>query len=194
MIGYIYLIRNKINGKFYIGQTIGNVRQRWAAHSNPNNSNLIGKAIAKYGKRNFDLSIVETIYDQNKDSLLDKLNMLEKSYIQSWNCLAPNGYNILIGGKNAAKPEYVKLKISNTLKGQPSRKSNLGKKFSEEHKRKMSESSKWSRPVICLENQQIYQSITHAAKELKIPRTSLSQSLRKTGIYEGSVTVKYVRN
>lgn len=194
MTGYIYLIRNKVNGKLYVGQTIGNVRQRWAAHSNPKNSNLIGKAIAKHGKRNFELTVIETIHDQNKDSLLDKLNMLEKSYIQSWNCLAPTGYNILIGGKNAAKPESVKAKISKTLKGQPSRKSHLGKKFSEEHKQRMSQSSKWSRPVICIENQQVYFSITQAAKELNIPRTSLSQSLRKTGIYEGSVTVKYARN
>lgn len=194
MTGYIYLIRNKTNGKLYIGQTIGNVRQRWAMHSNPKNKNLIARAIQKYGKRSFDFSIVETISDQNKDSLLDKLNMLEKSYIQSWNCLVPNGYNILIGGKNAAKSESVKLKISKSLKGNPALRSNLGKKFSEEHKERMSKSSRWSRPVICLENQKTYLSITHAAKELNIPRTSLSQSLRKTGIYKGSVTVKYARN
>lgn len=192
MTGYIYLIRNKVNGKTYIGQTIGNVRQRWAAHSNPKNANVIGKAINKYGKRNFELHVIETIKDENMESLLYKLNILEKSYIQAWDSLVPNGYNVLIGGKNSTRPESMRLKISKALKGQPTRKSNLGKKFTEEHKQKMSISSKWSRPVICLENQQIYLSITHASKELKIPRTSLSQSLRRTGIYQGTFTVKYV--
>lgn len=194
MTGYIYLIRNKINNKLYIGQTIGNVRQRWANHCNPKNRNVVSKAITKYGKINFQISVIEKIFEENRDSLFDKLNMLEKSYIQSWNCLVPSGYNVEIGGKNAPMPESTKLKISKALKGQPTRKSNLGKKFSEEHKEKMSKSSKWSRPVMCLENQTVYLSITHAAKELNIPRTSLSQSLRKTGIYEGSVTVKYARN
>lgn len=194
MVGYIYLIRNKINDKLYVGQTIGSIRQRWAVHSNPKNKNIISKAVQKYGKHNFEISAVETISADNKEMLFDKLNMLEKSYIQAWNCIAPFGYNILLGGKNSSRPASVCAKISKSLKGRDSQKTQLGKKFSQEHKDRMSRSSKWSKPVICIENQQIYSSVTNAAKSLNIPRTSLSQSLRKTGIYEGSVTVKYARN
>lgn len=193
MIGYIYLIENIINRKIYIGQTIGKVKQRWAVHcSSSNNSNsAVTKAILKYGKHNFKISIVEIIEDGNRENLFDKLNMLEKSYIQAWNSLIPNGYNILLGGKNAAKPESVRRKISSSLKGHPSRKIWLGKKFSKEHRENISKSQVLSKSLICLENNEIYHSIAEASRKLNIPRTSLSKSLRKKGIYEGVFTLKY---
>jgi len=194
MIGYIYLIRNRINGKLYVGQTIGELCRRWAVHccqTNKSNS-AITKAIAKYGKSNFEMIPIETIEDDNKDCLIGKLNLLEKSYIQSLRALVPRGYNILLGGNNAKKPDSIKLKISMALKGNPKMKSQLGKKFSKEHKEKLSKASKWSKSLICLENNAIYSSITEASKKTNVPRTSLSKSLRKYGIYEGRVTLKYL--
>jgi len=135
---------------------------------------------------------IETIEDDNKDCLIGKLNLLEKSYIQSLRALVPRGYNILLGGNNAKKPDSIKLKISMALKGNPKMKSQLGKKFSKEHKEKLSKASKWSKSLICLENNAIYSSITEASKKTNVPRTSLSKSLRKYGIYEGRVTLKYL--
>ena len=49
----IYIIRNNINGKVYIGQSQNAIR-RFKEHCKPSNSNsIIGKAIQKYGKENF---------------------------------------------------------------------------------------------------------------------------------------------
>lgn len=196
MTGFIYLIKNKENGKIYVGQTIGRVRQRWSCHCNPNNrsNSLITKAIIKYGKDRFEILVLETIQDENKNNLIDKLNMLEKSYIVALKSLAPYGYNIFHGGKNSKRSDSTKKKISDALKGRQSRKTWLGKSFSEEHKKNISKSSKWSKQLICIENQQIYGSITEASLKLRIPRSSLSQSLRNKGIYEGSFTLKYLGN
>ena len=66
-IGTVYKIENKLNGKIYIGQTIMDVRDRWYRHceinrSNPAECNMpIKRAILKYGKENFDFSIIERV-------------------------------------------------------------------------------------------------------------------------------------
>lgn len=195
MIGYVYLIENKINGKLYIGQSIGRLSRRWAVHCNINNgsNSIITKAINKYGKRSFKMSIIEKIENDSKEILIDKLNILEKSYILSYSSRVPYGYNILFGGNNAKKPDSVKLKISKSLKGNPKLKTQSGKKFTDDHKMKMSISSKWSKPVQCIETEIVYRSISDAAEKLSIPRTSLSRSLIKFGIYHGNLTLKYLR-
>ena len=105
--------------------------------------------------------------------------------------MVPNGYNILVGGKNAPKPDSVKNNISKSLKGNPRLKTNLGRKFTDERKAKMSASSRWSKSVVCIETGIAFKSITLAAKALGIPRTSISVALRKRGIYQGNLTLKY---
>lgn len=101
-IGYIYCITNSINGKQYIGQTIRNIKKRWLAHiaeaKRENNPSYFHKAILKYGKLNFKISEVEKICFNNKEELKKYLNILEKKYIQQYNSMRPNGYNITPGG------------------------------------------------------------------------------------------------
>ena len=100
--GTIYKIENKINGKVYIGQTIMDVRDRWYRHceinkSNPSESNmLIKRAIFKYGKENFDFSVIEIVSKE----LLDEREIYWISYYQSNKI----GYNISSGGKSGIKP------------------------------------------------------------------------------------------
>lgn len=100
--GTIYKIENKINHKVYIGQTIMDVKDRWYRHceinkSNPNEGNmLIKKAILKYGKDNFEVSIIEKVPKE-------KLNEREMYWISYYNS-NHDGYNIESGGIGGSKP------------------------------------------------------------------------------------------
>ena len=62
MIG-IYLIKNNINGKVYIGQST-NIYERWSEHKRIAKNDLTIKyplylAMRKYGIENFTFSIIE---------------------------------------------------------------------------------------------------------------------------------------
>jgi group I intron endonuclease len=91
----IYKVTNKINGKIYIGQTIKKLKSRWLAHINKSNSSktsVFHAAIRKYKKENF------TIEETKRYSSKEELNLEEKRFIEEYNSLVPNGYNILKGG------------------------------------------------------------------------------------------------
>ena len=102
MIGYIYKVTNKINGKIYIGQTIQSVKDRWYRHcgksgiSKAELNTHFKRAILKYGKENFTIETIEVC-----DST--ELNDREKFYISYYNSYI-NGYNSTIGGQNGSKP------------------------------------------------------------------------------------------
>ena len=73
---YIYGYRNKITGKWYVGQTTCEVKERHrlhlssAYHQNANDYNcLFHKKIRQYGIENFELIILEQIKEK---SLLDE--------------------------------------------------------------------------------------------------------------------------
>ncbi len=105
-MGIIYCYTNLINGKKYIGQTL-NPYHRKIQHKNnafneksPQYNSLIHKAFRKYGYENFQYE--ELCKDIDK---LELLNDLELYYIQKYNTIQPNGYNILEGGFNAPRPK-----------------------------------------------------------------------------------------
>ena len=104
MIG-IYKIKNKINGKVYIGLST-NIEKRWNKHKNePFNLSsaqyncLLYKAIRKYGLDNFEFSIIE---ECSKEMLPKR----EKYWIKYYNSFIGfdncNGYNMTIGGETGA--------------------------------------------------------------------------------------------
>lgn len=90
----IYKIENLINGKIYIGQSVHPYR-RFVEHiykaKHELDSAPIHLALKKYGKENFSFDIIE--------SSVEDYNEREIYWIQQYNCIAPNGYNILIGGQ-----------------------------------------------------------------------------------------------
>jgi len=147
-MGYIYMIKNKLDNKCYIGQTIENdINTRWNKHKRNINSDgcpaLYG-AFRKYGIDNFDFKIICISFDEFLDPL-------EVYYISKFNSIAPNGYNLESGGnKNKVfHPETCK-KISISLTGKKHseerklKNSNAqkGKKWSNETRQKMSEKRK----------------------------------------------------
>lgn len=108
----IYKIQNKINGKIYIGQTVGTLQRRISQHkSNSKKKSVINMAIRKYGWDNF----VAEVIDSAKS--IEELNQKEIYWIQHYESIAPNGYNLEIGGKNAINSEETRKKISQSLKG-----------------------------------------------------------------------------
>lgn len=91
MVG-IYIIKNKINNKVYIGQSI-NIKNRWKGHikaSKTNDSHLY-RAIRKYGLENFDFDVLE---ECSKEYLDEK----ENYYILKYNSNNSDfGYNNTTG-------------------------------------------------------------------------------------------------
>lgn len=92
-VKYIYVIRNKINDKVYVGQSI-NVENRFKGHIQDKDRkqyiSAIDGAIKKYGEENFWYEILE--------GPISNYNEREKYWIKFFNSLVPNGYNIMEGG------------------------------------------------------------------------------------------------
>lgn len=131
---YIYKITNTINNKVYIGQTtLKYASQRWQVHKydakKKHKQYPLYRAMFKYGINKFKFEVIYVAKN------LEELNEKEIEFIKIFNCLTPNGYNILHGGKNAKHTEETKKKIGLKSLG---RKTFLGKKHSEETKQKIS--------------------------------------------------------
>ena len=107
----IYIIKNDINNKVYIGQSI-NAENRFKSHcklSSVHNNSLIDYAIQKYGKEHFWFEILE--------SQIENYNDREKYWIKYYQSTKPHGYNILEGGENPPiyfGDEHTNTKISDS--------------------------------------------------------------------------------
>jgi len=105
----VYLIRNRANGKVYVGKTIRGIENRFLEHiSGRNSSLLLTRAMNKYGLDKFEIF---TIY---KDAVTDgHLNMLEEMYIKMYRANDKRyGYNLTEGGDGLVNPsEAVRKKM-----------------------------------------------------------------------------------
>jgi len=140
----IYLIRNLLNGKAYVGQTVKTVEERWRRHCWPCSSQTnmpIVLALQKYGKKNFSVSVIDTATSQ------EELNQKEKWWAHQLSTFSPTGYNLRAGGGRGALSEETKRRISSSNRGRivsaETRRrlsdSHLGHVHSDETKRRMSE-------------------------------------------------------
>ena len=124
-MGEIYIVENKINGMVYIGKTTKTVTKRKWDHITKalkKVSNLrFHNAIRTYGPENFEWKVISVC----DDSIL---NEQEVYYIKLYKANDKKfGYNMTEGGENDPK-------------------CNLGRKFSEEHKKNMSISGLGRKP------------------------------------------------
>ena len=83
-VGYIY--RYSYNGKSYIGSTT-DIKRRKEDHKT-NTTNKFGRAIQRYGYKQFNFEILEKLQYSNKSELYD----LENQYIIKYDSIN-NGYN-----------------------------------------------------------------------------------------------------
>ena len=109
--GIIYIIRNAINDKKYIGQTLSHRKNhnryrpfgytgRFKDHisealcnTKTKQCSYLNQAIRKYGPNVFTVELIEKCP-------IEELNEKEIYYISNYQSLYPNGYNLTIGGKN----------------------------------------------------------------------------------------------
>jgi len=144
-MGYIYTITNKTDNKTYVGQTMRDVEERWKDHlKKRSNCRYLSSAIKKYGVDNFEFKLVCITFD-------NQLNDMEIKYIEKYNSLVPNGYNLRRGGNSGRHHAETKQKITDTLKqryknGLIHPRSQLGIPHSEITKKKISESLKGKKP------------------------------------------------
>ena len=95
MIGFIYIIKNTVNSKVYIGQTRTSIEQRWKEHLRhaQYGDQIINRAMKKYGIDKFYIETLEicdiSVLDYREMFYIDLYNSTDKS----------KGYNISIGGK-----------------------------------------------------------------------------------------------
>lgn len=115
--GEIYLLKNRENGKCYIGQARKYVSQnnnkwgtngRWKSHvreaiskSSKDHCLLLNQAIRKYGSAAFDVSKL-------CDCDIKDMNTLETKYIEEYNSVGPNGYNMTHGGDGNRNSDFTK--------------------------------------------------------------------------------------
>lgn len=145
----VYLVTNKITGQRYVGQTTSDLADRWSTHcSESSRCSALRDAITAHGADSFSL---ETLFMAES---LEELCSKEREFIIDLNTLHPNGYNLNTGGTRPVFSEESKRKMSESAsKRRPisektrsklrsrmvgEKNHNFGKKFSEEHRRKLS--------------------------------------------------------
>lgn len=128
---YIYLITNKINGKYYVGQTKRKVQERWKNHISDASRGLgtyFASAIRKHCVDNFTVETLCTCPDK------ESLNEAEKFFIR---ILGSNkssiGYNLTTGGSSFEVSESTKRKMSRAKMGKPR------SRFTEQHRENISQ-------------------------------------------------------
>lgn len=110
--GVIYLIRNKINNKIYIGQTIRSFRDRIHEYELGLGNQYLNNAFNKYGFNEFEFKIIDT------GNNLNELNTKEINYILKYKSNQKEfGYNIESGGKNAIPVTETIEKMSKSHTG-----------------------------------------------------------------------------
>ena len=120
----VYMHINKINQKKYIGITSQSANNRWRNGKGYCECPKFYNAINKYGWENFEhqilyIQLTKEQAEEKEKELIAKYKTNEKEY----------GYNISNGGNSIGKmSDETKIKISNSARG---------RKFSEDHKRKI---------------------------------------------------------
>ena len=164
--GYIYMIRNKVNGKLYFGKTENNFDTRYRSDISKHTHNKhLKRSIEKYGIENFEINEqFDVAYTE--DDLWD----LEDMYICIYNCLDSRyGYNKRRSGSkhkgNGKLSRETRQKMSYTKKEtcqnkdyrhrlskaleekwkdenyiEKQREAHRGKQFSDEHRQNLSKS------------------------------------------------------
>lgn len=139
MEGIIYKWTNKKNCKKYVGQTI-HPRKRQLQHLRGEraDSQIIDRAILKYGAMNFDYTVLLTIHADTREELKGLLDEAEIAFIRIYqsHMSTGKGYNMTWGGMSRGSYNHTKetkRKLSKIMKG---------KKLSETAKRNIAEGHK----------------------------------------------------
>lgn len=206
MGGIIYKITNKINGKVYIGQTIRTVEERWKAHYyecvNQKLNTRLGRAIRKYGFVNFRIEVIEKTDDLDKREIfyISKYRSCGKNgyNIKIGGSGGPHAQStknkIAKSNKKRVRTDEMRTHMSLAIKkwhkerGYVPRSEEFKKKISLANgKRKMPHNvkiifqeynEKNRKPIICIDSNVEYSSITEACKALNLNAGHINMHLR----------------
>lgn len=149
-MGCVYMATCRTTVLSYIGKTTRTLARRKIQHRcTAKKSKLYFHcALRKYGEDSFDW---KELFTSNSE---EELSAEEIKNIAIYNTLAPNGYNLTLGGEGTA-----------------------GTTFSEEwHIRKKQQmTERMGKRVFCLENDTIYRTISEAALDLHLCAMTVSQ-------------------
>lgn len=131
--GFIYIVRNKANGRRYVGKTITTIARRWSAHvahaMHRDDPMLLHAAIRKYGAEAFDVAQICCA----REELLCPLERFFIAFHQSR--VEHGGYNLTDGGDGMSgryPSEETRRKMSAALFGN---KRGAGRRLTDEEKR-----------------------------------------------------------
>lgn len=159
---YIYMHKNKINGKIYIGQTCQTPTRRWRKGEGYKGCTYFYNAIQKYGWDNFEHIVLKEGLTQeeanNEESyLIKKYNSSDIRY----------GYNLKdseLHGKysiqSKEKMQYSAIQRFNNSQERKKQSEKIKKAYEED-------ASRWDaikKPIKCIETGEIFASTTNAAK------------------------------
>ena len=168
----IYKITNTITGDFYIGQT-RDFERRIRGHKNNPPSNMKDD-VQEYGWNAFKFEILEECF-------IEDLARLEEQFIKTLN----PPYNIRHSLQDMTE---VCGKISESRKGI---------KFSQEHRKNIQKRMReqavdlFAKSVVCLETQEVFESMVEAAAKLGIKPQNISAALHGRQNTAGGYTWKY---
>ena len=199
----VYQHKNKINGKIYIGITSQKPEDRWGSQGcNYKSSPHFYSAIQKYGWNNFEHNILFTGLTKEQACLK------EQELIKEYDLMNREfDYNSTSGGNIFVMNEETKQKISQAMMGNKNglghpcseekkkkiSEAQKGRKFTKEHKQKLSEAAKnrhvpcsedkkqtlkeksHKKPVYCEELDKVFESVQECGRQLGIPATNISK-------------------
>ena len=178
----IYLHKNKINDKCYVGQTSLDPLERWRTDGyGYHNQQYFYRAIKKYGWDNFEHIILET------DLTIENVNEREIYWGNYYNALVPNGYNLYLGA--TLQSEESAIKKSKALKEKwhtdtvyAEHMSNAQKEkwnnWSQEMQEKILKNTNPRKRVKCTETNIVYESIREAGRQMKINSSHIAEVCR----------------
>lgn len=140
--GFVYMTRNNITGKLYIGRhkrTMNpkDIDDSWYLGS----GKAFKRALAKYGEDNFERTI---LYECDSET---QLNYMEEIFISYYNAVDDDMfYNLTRGGEGIAGYQFTeevkaKMRKSHKPMSEEARK-NMSRDFSEETRKKLSEAAR----------------------------------------------------
>lgn len=178
----VYKITNTLNGKIYIGQTLQPFNSRVNEHKKKMRNGTkhpLYDAMRKYGISAFSFEVIDTAIDA------DDLNKKEVYWIEHFNSMHPNGYNLTSGGAGTFdyhhtdddKQRMSKLKngvfdgSKNPFYGKHHspeqiakwKRERKGRMLTEEWKANISKTRKRV-PIINIDTGEVFESARHAAR------------------------------